>query len=407
MMTKLIKIFVVLSLFSFQLIAQDQSEIYFKTEDLLEVKSSFQSSDSDLKTIIKHYADRFLDAGPWNITESSPSRIKIDPHYYFTESPYWWPNPDDPEGSYIRKDGVRNPDRFLDHKEKFMKVYQTVSTLALASFLFDNESYALKAFQILDMWFVNEKTKMNPDLKYAQLIRGRDEKRGVGIIETHRLTRFVEMLNLLRLNDRDNVVLEGVEKWMSQYLKWLVESEYGVDEKERGNNHSSWYAAQIAALSSFTNNNEYLNWLDDYTKEFLIDNQITQSGTQPYEEERTLSLSYSVFNLDALSFLSVLLSNEKNDIWRYSNDGGSLVDAINYLTPFLLNQTDWPHKQIKKYNGGAPIFWGLYAVSNNDVEKMKLFKELFENPSDDFYDTQNDPFKVLLFLVIDRKINKY
>src|SRR5580704_11674272 len=60
-----------------------------------------------------------LEAGPWSVTSHRPKGLKIDagPNDYFSEGPYWWPDPKNPDGPYIRKDGQRNPERFLGNRD--------------------------------------------------------------------------------------------------------------------------------------------------------------------------------------------------------------------------------------------------------------------------------------------------
>ena len=128
---------------------------------------------------------------------------------------------------------------------------------------------------------------------------------------------MVDAINLLQIHGLlEENVYEGVQKWDKEFLVWLTESFYGLDEKQRGNNHSTWWAVQIAAISSFVGNQSEIENVDEYSKEFLLDNQIDSNGRQPLEEERTNSLSYSVFNVTAHSFLSSSLSSHGIDNWN-------------------------------------------------------------------------------------------
>src|SRR5690348_17141922 len=61
-------------------------------------------------------AEKRLKEGPWTVTAERPKRPDLDPHEYYSEAPYWWPNPDNPNGPYIRKDGQTNPNRFMANK---------------------------------------------------------------------------------------------------------------------------------------------------------------------------------------------------------------------------------------------------------------------------------------------------
>ncbi len=56
--------------------------------------------------------------------------------------------------------------------------------LAAAYKLTDERKYADMPPVHLRAWFVDEATRMNPNLQYAQAIQGRFTGRGIGIIDT-------------------------------------------------------------------------------------------------------------------------------------------------------------------------------------------------------------------------------
>jgi hypothetical protein len=45
-------------------------------------------------------ADRRMKEGPWTVTSDRPKGIPFDVHDYYSESPYWWPVPEDPTGFF-------------------------------------------------------------------------------------------------------------------------------------------------------------------------------------------------------------------------------------------------------------------------------------------------------------------
>ena len=61
-------------------------------------------------------ADRRMKEGPWSVTTDRPKGVDLDPHEYYSEAPYYWPNPDNPSGPYLRDDGHTMIRRLgLDH----------------------------------------------------------------------------------------------------------------------------------------------------------------------------------------------------------------------------------------------------------------------------------------------------
>src|ERR1035437_2018508 len=58
---------------------------------------------------VRRNAGAALKAGPSTVTSQRPDNVSADPNDYYSEGPYWWPDPKNPKGPYIRKDGERNP----------------------------------------------------------------------------------------------------------------------------------------------------------------------------------------------------------------------------------------------------------------------------------------------------------
>src|ERR1700731_1697144 len=78
-----------------------------------------------------------LQAGPWSVTYHRPSGLNVDagPNDYVSEGPYWWPDPKNPAGPYIRKDGQRNPGRFMGNRNDLGKKTDCVLALGMGAFL--------------------------------------------------------------------------------------------------------------------------------------------------------------------------------------------------------------------------------------------------------------------------------
>src|SRR5260370_41453638 len=61
-------------------------------------------------------ADKYLNAAPITVTAASSPRSAGGKHDFFSEGDYWWSDPANPKGPYIQRDGMTNPDNFVEHR---------------------------------------------------------------------------------------------------------------------------------------------------------------------------------------------------------------------------------------------------------------------------------------------------
>src|SRR5690606_18939115 len=107
------------------------------------------------------------------------------------------PAPDQSGASRARRDGVTNPDNFVDHRQAMIRFSRIVGALVSAWKLTGDEQYVQQALQHVSAWFIDPDTRMNPSLHYAQAIKGRVTGRGIGIIDTIHLIEVAKALGLL------------------------------------------------------------------------------------------------------------------------------------------------------------------------------------------------------------------
>jgi hypothetical protein len=113
-------------------------------------------------------ANRYLAGQPVTVTASSSPRSAGGPHDFFSEADYFWPDPKNPNGPYINRDGMSNPDNFLGHRRAMIRLSLIVPVLAAAWLLTRQKRYADHAAAHLRAWFIDDATRMNPNLQYAR-----------------------------------------------------------------------------------------------------------------------------------------------------------------------------------------------------------------------------------------------
>src|SRR5215831_8209272 len=167
------------------------------------VRTSFAAEAFDLPALerprVLKAAGQYLNAEPVTVTSSSSPRSAGGKHDFFSEGDYWWPDPTNPDAPYIQRDGMTNPDNFVEHRRAMVRLSLIVPALAAAYKITRDIKYSAHAATHLRAWFVDEETRMNPDLRYAQAIKGRFTGRGTGIIDTLHLVEVARAASQLDL----------------------------------------------------------------------------------------------------------------------------------------------------------------------------------------------------------------
>ncbi len=323
---------------------------------LLRVKRRLQLGDESLAPPFRKLqsdAERALSTGPLSVVKKTRVPPSGDKHDYMSLAPYWWPDPHSPTGSpYIRRDGEVNPERDeIPDKANLEKLIGAINSLALAHFLTGGEPYASHAALLLRVWFLNPATRMNPHLKFAQVIPGQNQGRPAGIIETRNLPGLVDSVALLDgFKDWTETDQKGLQQWFEAYLGWLQDSPQGRAESRARNNHGSWYDVQLAAFALFVGKKGLAEKvLNDFPAK-RIARQIESDGRQPYELARTRPWHYSLFNLEALFNASALADKIGIDIWAFqSPDGRSIRKALEWLIPYAVGEQKWTDAQMSDF----------------------------------------------------------
>jgi hypothetical protein len=111
-------------------------------------QTAFDVGAFDKARVIKA-ANQYLTEKPTTITASSSPRSAGGKHDFFSEGDYWWQNPENPNGAYIQRDGMSNPDNFVDHRRFLMRFSVQVPALTAAWLLTKDPRYAKKSAEHL------------------------------------------------------------------------------------------------------------------------------------------------------------------------------------------------------------------------------------------------------------------
>ncbi len=330
-------------------------------------------------------AETYLHELPRTIVSVPAARSAGGPHDYFSEADYFWPNPENPSGPYINRDGQSNPGNFNTHRLLLIRLSIQMPALVAAWMVTRRRDFAEHAVAHLRAWFIEPATRMNPNLQYAQAVHGAATGRSWGIIDTLHLVEVARATIVLY----DGGVLtgadwQGVTHWFAEYLDWMQKSDPGRSERDARNNHGSCWLLQAAEFARLAGKDGVLPEFRDRFKNILIPTQLAANGSFPLELARTKPYGYSLFNLDALGMLAQVLSTRTENLWEYAlPDGRGLAACFRFMTPFIRNKRSWPYRHDVQYFDDLPVrqpslLFASLAYSNSDY--LDLWKRLDPDP---------------------------
>ena len=296
--------------------------------------------------------DSLLGLSPVSVLDKDIIPPGGDPHDYMSQARYFWPDPEKADGlPYINRDGETNPEIYRLDRDRLGEAARRITDLAVAWYLTGEEKYADKAVEQIRVWFLDEPTRMNPNLEYAQMIPGHNGGKGrcYGLLDTY---SFVEMVSALPLLESSQAFTkadsEGLKRWFGNLVDWMLTSPQGEEESRQANNHSTAYDAQLIAFALYSGQEDIARKIAGEVGEKRIFTQIEPDGSQPHELWRTLSYGYSQYNLThLLDILEMARINNLDMGSEVSPDGRSVEKALDYLARYTgRSGAEWPYKQI-------------------------------------------------------------
>ena len=312
-----------------------------------------ETAKKALKKLVSD-ADKALTVVPPSVTEKTKVPPSGDKHDYMSLAPYFWPDPSKPDGlPYLRKDGKVNPesrDEAANDTLRMRLIGSSLETLCLAYYFTKDEKYAAQAAKLMKVWFLAPETRMNPNLRFAQAVAGKNDGRGTGILESRTLGEIADASGLLAGSVSWTAAdQKQLDQWLGLFLDWLLTSGPGKDEAAAKNNHGTWFDVQATQIALAIGRKEVARRILEAVPKKRLAVQFEPDGRQPLELVRTASFSYSCFNLEAHANLANFADHLGVDLWNAgSRDGRGFRKALDYLTPYLdVPPKKWPGEQIK------------------------------------------------------------
>lgn len=331
-------------------------------------------------------AERYESIAPVTITAYPAKGSAGGLHDFYSQADYFWPDPKNPNGPYINRDGQSNPNNFDEHRKAMISLSIQMPALTAAWVLTGKRHYGERACDHLKAWFVTAATRMNPNLMYAQAVQGRATGRNYGIIDTLHLVEVARAAGFLfeKLLSRQDS--DGVRTWFASYLDWLSHSERGQQERDTKNNHAICWALQAAEFARLVKNEEARKEVYRKFREVLLPDQEAEDGSFPRELARTKPYSYSIFNFDVMAGLCQSLKGLNPDPTTFKlADGRGLLKAAEFIYPFIKDKSQWRWAHDVEHFDALPVRSPglLFAgIAGHDQKYIELWKTLNPDPTD-------------------------
>ncbi len=300
-----------------------------------------------LAQTIRRRAERALNTPIRSVMDKEDVPPSGDRHDFLSPAPLWWPDPEQADGlPYVwNRAGQINPEHYERGDQKaFNEMARAVQQLALGYYLARGEAYASHAQKLLHAWFLDDSTRMNPNLNHAWYERGRNSGTPFGIMSLEQLPFLLDAIRMIEgshsWTDDDG---RAMQAWVDAYLAWLTTSRMGTDAARIWNRFGTAYDAQAAACALFLSRDQLARQILERSTMERINRLIRRDGRQPYALEREITFFNSVSSVGYFFQLATMADGLGMDLWHYAApDGGSLRRALEFVAPYADPDRRWP-----------------------------------------------------------------
>ena len=356
--------------------------LVFTKDRLLKLKENINSEDIKQLEIDLSYLLR----KPYYTVTSKDKNIcfGINNHNYISLATYYWPNPETIDNlPYIQRDGYPNPEGDKYDKDKLRETAFIIYYELLLYYLTDNKEYYYDMKRRLYVFFLLAKTKMLPNMSHAQMIKGKNLGRGIGIIDfSANMTYSVILLKTLYdLGLVDNKLYNDFKNWLKPFYKWLTTDLVALEEMVAHNNHGTMYDFLLLSICYYLELDKDINLILYRLIDTRLFNQVASDGSLPLELARTKSKSYSMMGLKGFTDSAILLKEYGFNLYDLSwyfkdSDNYILNRALNYILNNLILEDNWNYEQVAKFDESTKLPLLLEGYFNNLISKEFNFNKM-------------------------------
>jgi len=318
-------------------------------------------------------ANGFVTSPPVVVTNKIKS-FAPDPHYYSSIATYWWPDPNNPRGKYIRKDGRINPETNEYDLKRIRDLVKRTRCLSFAYYWTGEQKYYDAYIKQLRAWFIDKETYMYPNMEFSQVMIGHNgnKGRGAGLVEAYNFIDVLESLQLVKLvTPIEEEVYDGVKAWFEDFLSWLQNSEIGKKErKEQGNIPLSTDVLMVY-LAKFCGDKALEDEIVNSFASYRLSEQIKEDGSQPIELTRANAYTYSVYNLTHIVDFCIMM--ESSGTKYYKKNRKIINSAFGYLYKYVGRTKEFPYSQLSWTNDERSLMTQMLRLKRLRPKKNRAF----------------------------------
>ncbi len=303
----------------------------------------------------------------------------IDKKDYVSLATYYWQDETKENGlPYISKDGLANPEGEYYDKNNLRRLAFITYYQGILYYLSEDKKYLKLIQDNLTYYFLDPITGMNPNLNHAQLIKGLNLGRGIGMIDfTANMSYALYILEFLdEENMLDKKFYERLKDWLEKFYKWYVSSPIALEEKYADNNHGIFYDFSLLIILDILKKKDEILPLVYQMIELRICKQI-KGDKMEKELRRTKSKNYALMAIKGIYDFNKISKKYGYDLynlnsWYYHKLDIDLTKVEDFLYQrLLLKEKEWPYLQIIEFDE-ATLLPLLYEKNNlKQIKKIK------------------------------------
>jgi hypothetical protein len=214
-------------------------------------------------------------------------------------------------------------------------------SLALAGRLLDNRELLERASEQIRVWFIDPATRMNPNIKYAQVSLLEPERSNPsGVVDFRGFWPLLDAVRLIaRLGCMTPAEINSIKGWAQNFLDYLLSAPHCQTAAARLDDVGTWCDLLTCSVAAFVGDAGFLaSTLSKAPLRFLA--QHDKNGLPAFALTGSYPLSQALFNLSGWISLAWLGRSMGIDLWRYSGIGHrNLATAAHCIA---VNRTNFP-----------------------------------------------------------------